>query len=97
MFGSREDFLFDRQAETMTSIVVPYRVRANFPSPFSAPRVGDLHEEVGGYPGSDHRMPSCCSVMRGEMASGDAVVHQPPKGDGANLVIRFRLPRAEEM
>ena len=60
-------------------------------------RAGDLHEEVGGYPGSDHRMPSCCSVMRGEMASGDAVVHQPPKGDGVNLVIRFRLPRAVDM
>ena len=60
-------------------------------------RSGDLHEEAGGYPGLDHRMPSCCSVMRGEMASGDAVVQQPPQGDGANLVIRFRFPRAVQV
>lgn len=54
---------------------------------------GDLHRKVGGYPSSNHRMPACCSVMRTGMQRGDKVVQEPPKGQGANLVIRCRLPR----
>jgi 5-methylcytosine-specific restriction protein A len=56
-------------------------------------RSGDLHTLVGGYPGSNHRMPVCCEVMRQEMNAGDTILRQPPKGNGANLVIRYRLPR----
>ena len=56
-------------------------------------RSGDLHEEVGGYPGSNHRMRNCCSVMRSEMTEGDVEVDAPPKGDGASVVIRYTLPR----
>ncbi|MBS7621296.1 hypothetical protein KEJ32_04210, partial [Candidatus Bathyarchaeota archaeon] len=26
-------------------------------------RAGDLHRKVGGYPGSNHRMPICCHVL----------------------------------
>ena len=41
---------------------------------------GALHRRVGGYPGSDHRMPVCCDVMRSVMGAGDSIVAQPPKG-----------------
>ncbi len=56
-------------------------------------RAGDLHGKVGGYLGPDHRMPTCCEVMRGEMTKSDEVVDAPPKGNGASVVIRYRLPR----
>ena len=51
---------------------------------------GDLHRKVGGYPGRSHRMPICCSVMKGEMAVGDQIIQAPPKGAGASLTIRYR-------
>jgi len=54
---------------------------------------GDLHRRVGGYPGRNHRMPICCSVMRGSMTSGDTVLQEPPKGKGATLIVRYKLPR----
>jgi len=56
-------------------------------------RAGDLHRDVGGYPGRHHRMPSCCAAIRAEMRPGDRVVRQPPKGNGANLIVEFQLPR----
>lgn len=56
-------------------------------------RSGDLHERMGGYPGQDHRMPTCCSVMRQMMRLGDVVLEEPQKGAGANVVIRYKLPR----
>lgn len=58
---------------------------------------GELHRRVGGYPGSNHRMPVSCEVMRSAMGSdaGDIVLSQPPKGDGATLTIRYVLPRQE--
>ena len=54
---------------------------------------GKLHRQVGGYPGANHRMPVCCEVMYEEMGDGDRVVSAPPKGKGATLTIRYRLPR----
>ena len=54
---------------------------------------GTLHREVGGYPGNNHRMPVCCSVMKNYMKSGDTILSQPKKGQGATLVIRYMLPR----
>ena len=54
---------------------------------------GTLHRRVGGYPGGNHRMPACCSAMRGEMIAGDKIVAEPPRGAGATLTIRYRLPR----
>ncbi len=54
---------------------------------------GQLHRKVGGYPGKNHNMPSCCNVMYGEQKVGDAVLSSPPKGLGASLTIRYRLPR----
>jgi hypothetical protein len=35
----------------------------------------DLHREVGSHRGRNHRMPSCCQVMRAEMQIGaDTVI-----------------------
>lgn len=52
-----------------------------------------LHKLVGGYPGKNHRMPVCCRVMRDEMGPEDCEVEAPPKGVGASLKIRYKLPR----
>jgi 5-methylcytosine-specific restriction protein A len=62
-------------------------------------QAGELHRRVGGYPGEDHRIPNCCRVMRGQLAIdyGDAVISEPPSGQGASLTIRYRLPRMERM
>ena len=54
---------------------------------------GQLHREVGGYPGQNYRMPMCCAVMRSEMSAGDAILQEPPKKQGASLTIRYKLPR----
>jgi len=56
---------------------------------------GDLHRLVGGYPGRNHRMPVCCEVMRRNMRPDDQILHQPPSGQGATLVIRYKLPRSK--
>ncbi len=56
---------------------------------------GGLHRLVGGYPGPDHTMPVCCSVMREAMHEGDRILNAPPKGDGESLEICYRLPRLE--
>ena len=54
---------------------------------------GELHREIGFYPGPDHRMASLCGVMRGLMEAGDDILYQPRKGRGATLKIRYKLPR----
>lgn len=54
---------------------------------------GRLHGQLGRYPGSGHRMPDCCYVMKRMMRHGDEILHQPPKGQGATLIIRYHLPR----
>jgi 5-methylcytosine-specific restriction protein A len=54
---------------------------------------GDLHRLVGDYPGTDHRMPICCAVMRKNMMSGDEILFEPPSGAGATLTIRYQFPR----
>ncbi|MHB1426895.1 MAG: GIY-YIG nuclease family protein [Gemmataceae bacterium] len=59
-------------------------------------RAGDLHKEVGGYPGSNHRMPRCCNAMRKLMQPGDQVLCKPPKDNGANLKIRYFFPRQKD-
>lgn len=56
-------------------------------------RSGDLHRRLGGYPGQDHAMPTCCNVLYAAMGQGDKVLRSPPKGQGANVVISYRLPR----
>jgi 5-methylcytosine-specific restriction protein A len=54
---------------------------------------GDVHREMGGYPGEDHRMPSCCAAMRTLMGPRDEIISQPRKGNGATVRIRYALPR----
>lgn len=54
---------------------------------------GALHRELGGYPGSNHQMPSCCDVMERERRPLDDIVSRPPSGRGASLTVRYRLPR----
>ncbi len=54
---------------------------------------GDFHRQLGGYPAKNHAMPTCCNVLKAEMAVGDEVLEQPPQGRGAALAIRYRLPR----
>jgi 5-methylcytosine-specific restriction protein A len=52
---------------------------------------GDLHRSVGGFPGPDHRMPTCCAVMRNRMRENDKIINQPLKGNGASLQIKYNL------
>ncbi|MCW3989818.1 MAG: HNH endonuclease [Candidatus Bathyarchaeota archaeon] len=54
---------------------------------------GTLHRRLGEYPGSNHRLPACCSVMKKIMKTGDEIISQPPSGQGATLKIKYRLPR----
>jgi len=56
-------------------------------------QAGNLHRLVGEYPGTNHRMPVCCNVMRKNMRAGDEVVSEPPSGQGASLTIKYVLPR----
>jgi 5-methylcytosine-specific restriction protein A len=61
-------------------------------------KAGALHRHLGGYPAphGNHRMPDCCQAMKRLMRDGDAIVHTPKKGQGASLVIRYVLPRADD-
>lgn len=52
---------------------------------------GNLHRLVGGYPGHNHRMPICCTVMKSMMNNGDEISSQPRSGQGASLEILYRL------
>ena len=54
---------------------------------------GELHTGVGGYPGQDHRMPLCCQGMKNATREGDVVLQSPPSGQGATLIVQYRLPR----
>jgi predicted AAA+ superfamily ATPase len=54
---------------------------------------GRLHRRVGGYPGPNHRMASCCEAMLAEKGPPDTTVSQPAKGKGASLTIRYAIPR----
>ena len=58
---------------------------------------GDLHRRVGGCPGPNHRIPVCCVVMLAAFApeAGDVILEEPPSGQGANLTIRYVLPKLE--
>lgn len=52
---------------------------------------GNLHRLVGGYPGSNHRMPMCCNAMRQMMKPDDEILYEPPSGRGASLEILYRF------
>lgn len=61
----------------------------NANSEFVDVKSGDLHRVVGGYPGPNHRMPTCCATMKREMRGNDEILLMPPKGHGATLLIRY--------
>jgi hypothetical protein len=52
---------------------------------------GALHREVGGYPGPEARMDTCCTAMRGALKPGDLVLKEPKSGNGATLTMRYHL------
>ena len=54
-----------------------------------------LHRALGGFPGVNHRIPICCSVMRTSVRDGDSIVISPAAGIGPALTVRFVLPRAK--
>ncbi len=58
---------------------------------------GELHRALGDYPGWDHRMPQCCSVMQQELQEGDEVIFAPDKGQGASLTVRYKVPRSAKV
>lgn len=62
-------------------------------SPYIDISAGELHRALGGYPGPTHRMPICCSIMRDAMQPDDMLLAAPPSGQGASLIIRYKLPR----
>ena len=51
----------------------------------------ELHMRVGVYPKKGHAMPTCCNVMKKMMKGNDFIKHQPPKGNGATLEIRYYI------
>jgi len=53
---------------------------------------GDIHRRAGSYPGSNHRMPMLCDVMRKMMGPNDIV----PSGQGI-IVIRYFLNNKSEI
>jgi hypothetical protein len=63
--------------------------------PYLTVKAGDLHREVGNYPG-DHRLPSCCNAMYALKEEGDNIEEEPLKGKGANLIIRYKIPRSSQ-
>jgi 5-methylcytosine-specific restriction protein A len=38
----------------------------------------DVHRKVGGYPGTNHKMPICCDAMYSKIKVGDEVLYAPP-------------------
>lgn len=54
----------------------------------------DLHEKVEFNDGSHpNQMPSICNMMYEAQVAGDETLYAPPKGRGARLRIRYRIPR----
>jgi len=57
---------------------------------------GELHRAVGGYPGPNERLQTCCEVMKEEVRSGDVIMGDLDNCRGAALIIRYQLPRVEK-
>jgi hypothetical protein len=54
----------------------------------------ELHHAVGGHPGPNQNLQSCCDVMKAEMQTGDAIIGDLENCQAAALTIRYQLPRA---
>ena len=57
---------------------------------------GELHRAVGGYPGPNQRLHSCCDVMKADMVTGDEIVGDLENCQAAALTIRYQLPRPDK-
>lgn len=57
----------------------------------------ELHRAVGGYPGPNQMLHSCCETMKTEMVAGDEIVGDQKNYQAAALTIRYRLPHADKM
>src|SRR5262245_42207776 len=55
---------------------------------------GNLHQQVGGYAKSNHKMPVCCEVMKKMMRFGDSVVSETANGQDSTLTIRYTVDTA---
>jgi hypothetical protein len=54
---------------------------------------GQLHRDLGGYPGASHQMPSCCDAMYDEQRDGDLRLPGGPRKGKGVITIRYQLPR----
>lgn len=54
---------------------------------------GELHRQLGGYPGPSHRISVACSALRAAMQDGDSVSFEPPQESGAALTVRYAVAR----
>lgn len=52
---------------------------------------GDVHRNLGGYPGKNHRMRTCCEAMYAKMGTKDEVLNAPASTYGATVEIRYYL------
>ena len=57
---------------------------------------GELHLAIGGYPGPNQRLQSCCDAMKAEMKAGDIIIGNLADCQAAALTIRYQLPHAEK-
>jgi hypothetical protein len=62
-------------------------------APFLEVNSAQLHRDLGGYPGPDHRMASCCDAMYDEQRVGDIRLPGGPKKGKGVITIRYQLPR----
>lgn len=69
------------------------RVLDESPGGFVDVNAKELYTKVGGGKGKDYRMPECCYAMKKAMKRGDERRAGPPSWQGANLTIRYILPR----
>ena len=58
-------------ALTPENIPIFFQITMHKNRPSIVIQAGKLHRIVGGYPGQNHRMPMCCSIMRSRMQEGD--------------------------
>lgn len=54
---------------------------------------GELHRQLGGYPGRAHQMPVACAALRAAMQDGDSVSFEPPAENGAAFTVRYVMGR----
>ena len=52
---------------------------------------GDLYAQTGGDPNSKSRMSICHHIMTRMMCPGDLIFNESRNGDGATILIRYRL------